>query len=79
MGSIFGHFREFDEVKNSAEHLDKVFESISSLMLRPGIKMLPGHDATNFDHFEGMVKINHSFDAEGCNTKGVNNLNKLNQ
>ena len=78
-GAIFGYFWGGNEDRLSAGHLDRVFDTISSLFLRPGINMLPGHDKTNFGHFQGMVKINHSFDAEGCNTTGVNNVTRLNK
>ena len=78
-GAIFGYFRGGNEERLSAEHLDRVFDTISSLFLRPGINMPPGHDKFNYESFLGMVKINHSFDAEGCNTKGVNNVTRLNK
>ena len=48
MGSIFGHFRGYEKENVAAQHLDNVFETISSLILRPGISMLPVHGGFKF-------------------------------
>ena len=38
-GAIFGYYQGGNEDRPSSEHLDKVFDTISSLFLRPGINI----------------------------------------